>query len=605
MTFIRTALAAALALAAAPAAAQTYSQTIFFGDSLTDAGHFRPVLVQQAGPQAAILGRFTTNPGLIWAEYVADFYGTRSVSANQGGTNYAVGGARVGVNTSGALGPIPAVTTQVNSYLTANGGRADANALYTVWGGANDLFAVAGGAPAAATIGGAVTAQVGAIAALQSAGARYVLVPTIPDLGLTPSGRAQGPAAQAQLTQIATAYNNALYSGLASAGLRVIPLDMFNLFREVSANPAAFGIGNVTGTACQPQITAQSLTCNPTTLIAPNAATNYAFADGVHPSSAGHEIVGDYALSMLEAPRQIAVLPNSASAVGRARAERVAMRTVGQPAGEGTQWWADVRGDMQRYGHGDHYDGAGPALLGGVDFNAGNAVFGAFAGYGRNALDWGMRGGSFDQTDATIGGHAGWRSGGGWASAQVSYSRIGFDVERNVDLGRSSRTHRGSADGTNLSAGVQGGWEFGSGALRHGPVVGVLSQRIEIDGFAEDQAALSTSLAYPEQRFDSLIGSVGWQLSVQAYDVLAPYARLTVDREFEDRPAEAFARSQSLVGSGEYAVPGVAFDQRYGTLTVGARTRVFGVPANVGAMFTVGQAGGANSTLFASFNGSF
>ena len=605
MTFIRTALAAALALAAAPAAAQTYSQTIFFGDSLTDAGHFRPVLVQQAGPQAAILGRFTTNPGLIWAEYVADFYGTRSVSANQGGTNYAVGGARVGVNTSGALGPIPAVTTQVNSYLTANGGRADANALYTVWGGANDLFAVAGGAPAAATIGGAVTAQVGAIAALQSAGARYVLVPTIPDLGLTPSGRAQGPAAQAQLTQIATAYNNALYSGLASAGLRVIPLDMFNLFREVSANPAAFGIGNVTGTACQPQITAQSLTCNPTTLIAPNAATNYAFADGVHPSSAGHEIVGDYALSMLEAPRQIAVLPNSASAVGRARAERVAMRTVGQPAAEGTQWWADVRGDMQRYGHGDHYDGAGPALIGGVDFNAGNAVFGAFAGYGRNALDWGMRGGSFDQTDATIGGHAGWRSGGGWASAQVSYSRIGFDVERNVDLGRSSRTHRGSADGTNLSAGVQGGWEFGNGALRHGPVVGVLSQRIEIDGFAEDQAALSTSLAYPEQRFDSLIGSVGWQLSVQAYDVLAPYARLTVDREFEDRPAEAFARSQSLVGSSEYAVPGVDFDQRYGTLTVGARTRVLGVPANVGAMFTVGQAGGANTTLFASFNRSF
>ena len=50
------ALAAALALATAPAlAADTFSRTVFFGDSLTDAGYFRPLLVQQ-NPQAAILG---------------------------------------------------------------------------------------------------------------------------------------------------------------------------------------------------------------------------------------------------------------------------------------------------------------------------------------------------------------------------------------------------------------------------------------------------------------------------------------------------------------------------------------------------------------------
>src|SRR5688572_25967584 len=60
---VRTVLAAALALATAPAFAQTYSQTIFFGDSLTDSGHFRPALVQAVGPNGALLGRFTTNPG--------------------------------------------------------------------------------------------------------------------------------------------------------------------------------------------------------------------------------------------------------------------------------------------------------------------------------------------------------------------------------------------------------------------------------------------------------------------------------------------------------------------------------------------------------------
>jgi outer membrane lipase/esterase len=605
MTFTRTALAAALAFAAAPAFAQTYSQTVFFGDSLTDAGWFRPALVQAAGPQAAILGKFTTNPGLVWSEYLADFYGTAALSANQGGSNYAVGGARVGTDGSGGLGPIPSLATQVNSYLTANGGRADANALYTVWGGANDLFAVAAGAPAEATIGAAVMSQIGIVGALQTAGARYVLVPTIPDLGLTPAARAQGAAAQAQFTQIATSYNTALFGGLASAGLRVIPLDTFHLFQEVAANPAAFGFSNITGTACQPQITAQSLTCNPGSYVSPDAATSYAFADGVHPTGAAHEIIADYAVSILEAPRQIAVLPNSAAMTGRARAERVATRWIGAEAGEGMNWWTDVRGDFQRYDHGDHYDGVGPALTGGVDWAAGNLVFGAFAGYGRSELDWGRRGGSFDQSEATLGAHIGWRAGGGWVNAQVSYSRLDFDIERNVVLGQASRMHRASADGDNLSAGVQGGFEFGDGALRHGPVIAALAQRIDIDAFAEDQATLSTSLAYPEQNFDSLIGSVGWQLSYRLNEHLVPYARMTLDREFEDAPAEAFAQSQSMPGTAPYAVPGVVFDQDYGTLLFGARTQLFGVDANLGASLTVGQEGGKHATLFATVGGSF
>jgi outer membrane lipase/esterase len=605
MTFTRTALAAALAFAAAPAFAQTYSQTVFFGDSLTDSGWFRPALVQVAGPQAAILGRFTTNPGLVWSEYLADFYGTAAFAANQGGTNFAVGGARIGVDGSIGLGPIPSLATQVNSYLTATGGRADANALYTVWGGANDLFAVAAGAPAASTIGAAVTTQIGIVGTLQAAGARYVLVPTIPDLGLTPAARAQGAVAQAQFTQIATSYNTALFGGLASAGLRVIPLDTFHLFQEVAADPSAFGFSNITGTACQPQITSQSLTCNPGTYVEPNAGSSYAFADGVHPTSAAHEIIADYAVSMLEAPRQVAVLPNSAAMTGRARAERVATRWIGAEAGEGMNWWADVRGDFQRYDHGDLYDGVGPALTGGVDWSAGNLVFGAFAGFGRSQLDWGLRGGSFDQSEATLGAHIGWRAGGGWVDAQVSWSRLDFDIERNVVLGRASRMHRASADGDNLGAGVQGGFEFGDGALRHGPVIAALAQRIDIDAFAEDQPTLSTSLAYPEQSFDSLVGSVGWQLSYRLNEHLVPYARVTLDREFEDMPEEAFAQSQSLPGTAPYAVPGVAFDQDYGTLLFGARTQLFGVDANLGASVTVGQEGGGHATLFATVGGRF
>src|SRR5690606_41379052 len=60
---LRHTLAVALALAAAPAFAQDdspYSDTVFIGDSLTDAGYFRPVLLQVVGPSGALIGKFTT-----------------------------------------------------------------------------------------------------------------------------------------------------------------------------------------------------------------------------------------------------------------------------------------------------------------------------------------------------------------------------------------------------------------------------------------------------------------------------------------------------------------------------------------------------------------
>jgi outer membrane lipase/esterase len=602
---VRTALAAALVLAAAPAfaAGDPYSQTVFIGDSLTDSGHFRPALIQAVGPNGALIGRFTTNPGLVWSEWLADYYGTNATSDNQGGTNYAVGGARTGTNTSGALGTIPSLATQTANYLAANGGRADPNALYTVWGGANDLFAVAAGAPAQSTITNAVTAQIGVIGALRNAGAEYILVPTVPDLGVTPQFRAGGAAQQAAGTQLASTYNAALYGGIASAGLRVIPLDTFNLLREITANPNPYGISNVTGTACNPQITASSLTCSPTNTV-PGGADTYAFADGVHPSSKSHRILADYALSVLEGPRFIALLPNSASTVGRARADQVANHVGERSDGEGMRWWGNVRGDFQRYGHGDLYDGAGPALTGGVDWTRGNLVFGAFLGYGQQKQDFGLRNGEFEQKDTSIGGFIGWYGQHAWVNGQLSYTKLDYDIDRNANLGAVTRVHHGSADGKNVTAALNAGWEFGE-TLRHGPVIGILSQRIDVDGFAESEPTLSTSLAYPDQSFDSLIGSVGWQVNYAYSEGFRPYARLTFDREFEDAPKNAYARLQTVPGLGYYAVKGREFDQDYGTLLLGTRTKLFGLDANLGASVTVGQGAGNNTTVFAQIGSGF
>lgn len=600
------ALATALALAVGPAVADDgqFSRTIFFGDSLTDGGFFRPLLPPEV---RAVTGQFTTNPGWVWAQFVADHYGT-DASANgngQSGDNYAVGGAWVVEDRTGALGPTPSVTTQVSSYLSSTGGRADPDALYSIWAGANDVFAIAAGAPVEQTLGTAVAGQIALVGELQGAGARYVLVPTLPDMGITPAARAQGPQAQAQLTALATAYNEALFGGIAGAGLRVIPLDTFSFLQEVIADPGLYGFANVTGTACQPQITAQSLTCNPSSYVTPDAAKTYLFADGVHPSDAGHAVMADFAISVLEAPAQIAVLPQSAAVIGRARADRVAWHLDGKPAGDGANWWVDLRGDYQRYGDGDAYDGLAPALTGGVDWARGNTVFGVFGGYGVTKQDWGLRRGSFEHSDFTLGGFAGWYGdGGAWANGQLSYSRLDFDSDRDVWLGPARRTHRGSADGDNLTLAVNAGWDFTHGSLRHGPVLGVISQRIDVDGFTESDADLSTSLAYPDQSYDSLIGSAGWQLAV-AEGHLRPYARLTWDREFEDAPDEVFARAQSLPGTGWFAVPGMAYDDSYATVALGARTTLLGLDANFGLSTTLSHADSGNSTVHVTFGKGF
>jgi outer membrane lipase/esterase len=454
---VRRLLTAALALACAPAFAQTYSDTVFFGDSLTDSGFYRPFLVELGGPSAALTGRFTTNPGLVWSEYLADYYGTSANAAwgltttgivPQDGTNYAAGGATIvpgpGFPPQVPTQFAPSLTTQVNAYLARNGGRADPNALFTVWGGANDLFFALQGAITPQQFLGSAQAQVGLVATLTNAGAQYIVVPTMPDVGLTPFGLSQGPAGSAGITQLVDGYNQTLFGGLAAANLRVIPLDTYHLLREISADPTAYGFNSAVIPAC----TGTSLTCIST-------GSGRAFADGVHPSTEAHAIIAQYAFSTLEAPRQIAILPHSATVTGRSRAQRVGMHVDNLSGDDGNMgWWVDVGGDFQRYDDGDLYDGAGPSVLGGVDWSNRNWVWGVFGGYGQQDMDWGHRGGSFDQRELAIGGFGGWYSEHASVSAQVSYAQLDYDLDRTVYLGPAKRTHSGSANGDNLSIGV-------------------------------------------------------------------------------------------------------------------------------------------------------
>ena len=236
-------------LASQAASATDFSQVVVFGDSLSDAGNISLASAPQIQPPL----RFTTNPGKTAAELVADGLGHPITASLAGGTDFAWGGAGL-VNNVAA---VPTLPQQLGMYLTATGGQADPNALYQVWGGANDIFYLTGTSTdstvlATGTANAAIT-EVGMLGQLKAAGANYVVVYNLPDLGKTPSAAAQGAAASAGATQLAVLYNSTLSSGLSqlsSQGLNVVPVNTYGLINEVVANPAAFGFSNVTDAAC-------------------------------------------------------------------------------------------------------------------------------------------------------------------------------------------------------------------------------------------------------------------------------------------------------------------------------------------------------------------
>lgn len=642
--FRRTLLCAALALAASPVFAQSqeatpespFSQTVFFGDSLTDGGFFRPLLVGMLGPNASVIGQFTTNPGYVWSQYLADYYGSNADAAWAGtgmappnatalksGNNWAVGGARMSQDTIGALGYTPSLASQYAAYLAA-GNSVDPNALYTVWGGANDIFAandayvavlVGGGtqaqaeAAAQAIIGAAVSGQIGLIGTLKTAGAQYVLVPTIPDMGLTPSAIASGPVGQAQATAMSGGYNAALFGGLAGANLSVIPVNTFAFLQEVVANPAEFGLVNVTNPACltqPPPAGSSSLFCSPPSTV-PGGADTYLFADGVHPTQVAHKALADLAVSMIDGPRQIAVLPHSAATIGYARSREVGsvITDMGTLQSDGMRWWANLRGDQQRFNDSAGFDGMGGTGSFGIGWRSGSLSYGVFAGYGQQNIDFGFRRGDFRQKDATLGGFVGWGGDTGlWANAQLSYTWLDYRVHRDVKLGNAVRTYAGNPNGENFSFGGGIGWNFRNGALQHGPVLTALWQNIKVDGYAENSMQ-STALTYPNQRFHSTIVSAGWQGSYTINDHLVPYAKITWDRELENQPAQVWAQANSLPGALPYAVPGLEFDRGYGTLMFGVRSKVLGLDVTTGSSMTFNQRGGGDSSVFITLGGSF
>ncbi len=557
-------LAAGMALALGTGSLQAleFSDTYFFGDSLTDSGAFK------GNPDARGDAKFTTSQARVWAEQLADFFNREALANNTDnlGTNYAQGGAQVttpfGVGqTSSPQNALP-ISQQVDFYLQDHK-KAERNALYSIWGGANDVFfnmglVGVGLPPGEAALNMGVSAQdlLGLVNSLSDAGARYILVPNLPDIGATPAmlldavqhagvgnpaagdalvaaatvlamGGADPATVQANALAAAEAvlgmpvgsltpvylqnvalgsglsyvFNAALQAGINGSHANIISLDIHTLFGEAMANPGSFGLINVTGTACT---TPLSLQCTADTLVDPRAIGLFLFADAVHPTAIAHQIIADYAISVVTAPALVANLPEVV--LGQVRSSQQQLQAqIAMGFGDGWSFFANgpMGGqDLQAARADDASLMVGAAWRMNPYWVFGGALEGAYSD-----VDFARDMGSFEAKSALLSAFVDYRRGNYFANAIVSIGlNFSLDsIERVIAMGNTTRLEQGSTDADAWAIKILAGATLlETGGLQAGPFVSVNYQTVDVDSYRE-RGARSTSMNFASQDRDSLL----------------------------------------------------------------------------------------------------
>ncbi|MGB9095396.1 SGNH/GDSL hydrolase family protein, partial [Erwinia sp.] len=333
--------------------ALSWDQIYVFGDSLSDSGNN---------------GRYTWDGSQhpLYDDVLAAKINQSLRPSDRGGTNYAAGDA-VAVP---ALNPIDNTADQLQAYLAANGGKADADGLYVHWVGGNDLAAAAlNPVLANGIVRASAFAAANQVHELLAAGANTVIVPTVPNIGATPAlleaviqtalapvvdsaltaafaslnsqttldqdSRNQAikqafSAAAGQLTSVTAlreAIANQLYEAWQALSTQASALtDSYNQQEDAQLASQGGNIVRVDVNRLFNEVLADpahyglsntaGMACPPGVSAAvcrsstPGFSSQQAFlfADRLHPSPATHLLIADYIQSVLDAPAQVVAL---------------------------------------------------------------------------------------------------------------------------------------------------------------------------------------------------------------------------------------------------------------------------------------------------------
>lgn len=593
------ATALALAVASAPAWANPspYSTMVVFGDSLSDAGQFP----DPGGPLGSAT-RFTNRTGPTYQNGSGEVYGQVSPTllgdrlglgstelgastsvVNQAlgladGNNWAVGGYRTDQILDSITGQSTVETggivlRQRPGYL-ANGNRADARALYYLTGGGNDFLQ--GQVTSVATAAAAAGRLAASAQALQQAGARYIMVWLLPDLGLTPFN--YGTANQAGVSALSSVFNQALVAQLAQIDAEVIPLNVPLLLSEVVADPARYGLAtgenlvgtcfNGNGCTANANYGLGSATPDPSKLL---------FNDSVHPTTTGQKLIADYAYSLLSAPWELTLLPEMAHAGLRSHQDslRNQWQQPWQPVG-GWQALIDTGGEQLTFDNqhgGAKGDGNGYTLTVGGSYRLNSAWrVGVAAGYYRQRMEAGVADSDYSLNSYLGTAFAQYQQGRLWGDLAATGGSLDYDsLKRTFDLGVGQRSEKGDSQGELWAVTGRLGIEVApaDSPWRVSPFVSADYASVKVDGYSE-RTERATALDIGDQRRDSKRLGLGLKVSRSLGDATQLFAEAAHEREFNDDAQQLDLALRSLPANG-FTLQGYSAQRNLDRASLGLR----------------------------------
>jgi outer membrane lipase/esterase len=599
--------AAILACAALLPTGEARAQTTFgviqaFGDSYADTGNLFKIL-GQPNPVQYPTGRFSGG---------TNFVDTTSALLGIGQNNFAIGGATTGP--TNVVGPgIPGFTQEWQGFV-ASGKTIAPSDLVEISIGGNDARAyyMAGGTLAGVNAAATVSANqaLAGINALVGAGARNIVF-TTGDVGQLPEAFSPANAARAPIgTAFSQNYNAQMQTALAAiarSGVRVELVDVSLIGTQIKADPARFGVANVG--AC------------PVACIGNPALQNQFlfYFDGVHLTSLGFAIVGEYIVNRLNAPLTIAPQGDVglSSAMGFASTLFGRLDTFRETSGFAAtmnSYAADLKAGYTKappprpvaynpwsfymLANGAVSDRQANVAARGFNLDSVGGTIGTEYRFNNNAFV----GGAFDYSNpkARLFNNAGTTEAnsyqvgayGEWANANFfaqGLAIFGWQNYRNVRPGVVDQI-TSNPDGTSFVAAGKVGYLFGTpDKVQVGPIGSLLYARAKVNGYTESGDPVLT-LNVGEQVAETLIGSVGAQFRFPFWvggKIISPYVNLTADDDFigNGRIVQFGATSAPLIIN-NWAIPNAGSRNVYGRVAAGIVAPVWN---NVALMANVSQ----------------
>ncbi|MDE2577505.1 MAG: autotransporter domain-containing protein [Hyphomicrobiales bacterium] len=604
------AVAVSALLAAAPAGAQQFSTLYAFGDSYVDQGNLLPPGTNPIYPT----GRFSG--GTNYIDYVSGYYGLPVY-------NFAIGGSQTGAtNTVGA--GIPGFLQQWMGFTLA-GGRIAPTDLVALNIGGNDARAyyqsggTLGGVGAASGVS-AAQAMAG-VNALVGAGMRN-LVFTVGDVGAL----AEAGFYPSSMTSVGTAYSRAYnaqmqmgLAPLAAAGVRVEYVDIGLLGQQIKANPALYGVAN-------PGMCPLSCVGNPA------LQSQYLFyVDGIHLTSLGFNIMGEYVVNRLNAPMTFAAqgdigltstanfasrmfnrldLFNPASSITPSQVMSYAPGAVRKgplvdvpraaPASPLAIFitvngsLSERRASLNSYGY--DLDSVGGTI--GAEYRvAPNALIGVAFDYANASASFKTNGGRTEANVFQFGGYGAWNGRNAFVQGAASFGLVAYHNWRpGVVSLISSNPH-----GFTVSASAKAGYLFDvAPGLRVGPIAGLAYAHASVGSYAETGDPV-LNLFLREQKAEALVGSFGAQMR-HGLDLwgrrLNYYVNLTAENDFigSGRIIQYGATSAPIIVN-NWRLPNGGHGQLYGRAALGISSDIgYGASLSLNLSQTFLRRGGEEFT---------